>query len=265
LTQDSTDDSKRMWVKVDDRFPEHEKVFAAGAHLGPSSTGRVLAIWLEAMCCTNHHRTDGFLSVERVRAFRHDRQPMKVAAAMAQQVRRRDGTMGPGLLVEVEGGFMVHDYSVHNDRQKFDAISAARSMAGRAGGRRSAEARQANAKQTGKQLLQQNGSKAEANGKQTGNPVSRYPNSQVQEHRAEDVAGCAEPVENADEPNHRLLCAVVKAEWKAFEKSGRQFEDETDLSEHMKEAAARAHVPYTGPAIAAAIRAVAGVNGARLS
>lgn len=254
-----------MWVKVDDRFPEHEKVFAAGAHLGPSSTGRVLAIWLEAMCCTNYHRTDGFLSVERVRAFRHDRQPMKVAAAMAQQVRRRDGTMGPGLLIEVDGGYEVHDYDVHNDRQKFEAISAARSAAGRAGGIRSAEARQAKSKQNGKQLLQANGSKFEANGKQTGNPVSRYPNTQVQEHRAEDVAACAQPVENGPEPDHRLLSALVKSEWRAMAKAGREFDDETDLSEHMKGVAARAHVAYDGPSIASAIRAVAGSNGRRLS
>jgi hypothetical protein len=96
-------------------------------------------------------------------------------------------------------------------------------------------------------------------------PYSIFQTSQVQEHRAEDVAGCAEPVENDPEPDHKLLCALVKAEWRAMAKAGREFEDETDLSEHMKGAAAQAHVAYNGPAIAAAIRAVAGSNGRRLS
>jgi hypothetical protein len=252
-----------MWVKVDDRFPDHRKVFSAGAHLGPHSTGRVLAIWLEAMCWTNYNKTDGFLPIETVRTFKHDRHPLKVAAAMVRECRRPDGTLGPGLWVETDGGFSVHDYSDHNDREKFSRTSAARAEAGRRGGLNSGEARR---QASVKQLLQQNDGNLASGGQAISNPVPvPVPNLQVQEHRAEDVAACAEPVENDTEPNHRLLCAVVKAEWKAFEKSGRQFEDETDLSEHMKEAAARARVPYTGPAIAAAIRAVAGVNGARLS
>jgi hypothetical protein len=251
-----------MWVKVDDRFPEHDKVFAAGAHLGPSSTGRVLAVWLEAMCWTNYKGTSGLLRTEAVRAFRHDRQPLKVAAAMAQPVRRSDGTMGPGLLVEVEDGFMVHDYRDHNDRQKYEAISAARSAAGKAGGMRSVEAkRQAKLKQIGKQLLEANGVNGKQNSSKPSTPFPGTRDLQVQEHRDEDVAGCAEPVEIKP----KLLAALVRDEWKAYEKSGRQFEDETDLSEHMKGVAAKAGIPYDGPSIATAIRGVGGSNGKRLS
>lgn len=252
-----------MWVKVDDRFPDHRKVFAAGSQLGPRSTGRVLAIWLEAMCWTNHNKTDGFLPLETVRTFKHDRQPLKVAAAMVCECRRHDGTMGPGLWLEVEGGFRVHDYADHNDREKFSRTSAARAEAGRRGGVNSGEARrQANAKQ----LLQQNGSNAASNIVAIANPVPvPVPQPQVQEHRGDDAAGCAEPVENGPEPDHKLLCAIVKAEWRAMARAGREFEDETDLSEHMKGVAAKAQVPYDGPSIATAIRAVAGSNGRRLS
>lgn len=241
-----------MWVKVDDRFPEHDKVFAAGAHLGPSSTGRVLAVWLEAMCWTNYKGTIGLLRTEAVRAFRHDRQPLKVAAAMAQPVRRADGTMGPGLFVEVEDGFMVHDYLDHNDRQKYEAISAARSAAGKAGGMRSVEAkRQAKLKQSAKHLLEANGVNGKQNGSKPSTPFPGTRDLQVQEHRAEDVAECAKPVENEPEPDHSLLLALVKREFKA----GRRFEDEADCIEHMKRVAGKAHVPYTSPAIAKAIRA----------
>jgi hypothetical protein len=96
-------------------------------------------------------------------------------------------------------------------------------------------------------------------------PDSIFQISQVQEHRDVVVAGCAEPVEKGPEPDHKLLCAIVKAEWRAMAKAGREFDDETDLSEHMKSVAARAQVAYDGPSIATAIRAVAGSNGKRLS
>jgi hypothetical protein len=240
-----------MWVKVDDRFPEHDKVFAAGAHLGPSSTGRVLAVWLEAMCWTNYKGTSGLLRTEAVRAFRHDRQPLKVAAAMAQPVRRADGTMGPGLLVEVEDGFMVHDYLDHNDRQKYEAISAARSAAGKAGGMRSVEAkRQAKLKQTAKQLLEANAENGKQNGSKQSTPFPGTRDLQVQEHRAEDVAECAQPVEK---PSHSHLCALVREEWKAGRVgSGDDVED----MEHLKTRAARLKLAYTAEALRKAIDAV---------
>jgi hypothetical protein len=96
-------------------------------------------------------------------------------------------------------------------------------------------------------------------------PDSIFQISQVQDHRAEDVAEFPHPVENAPEPDHKLLCAIVKAEWRSMAKAGREFEDETDLSEHMKDVAAKAGIAYDGPSIATAIRAVAGSNGKRLS
>lgn len=174
-----------MWVKVDDRFPDHRKVFAAGDALGPHSTGRVLAVWLEAMCWTNFNGTDGELSIGVVRTFKHDRQPLKVAQAMALPVRRPDGSMGPGLFIAQEGGFRVHDYHELNDREKFEAKSAARAEAGRNGGRRSGESRrEAKLKQTAKQLLQQTGSKPEANGQANTNPVPVPTDQQVKEQPA---------------------------------------------------------------------------------
>jgi hypothetical protein len=91
-------------------------------------------------------------------------------------------------------------------------------------------------------------------------PDSIFQNSQVQEHRDEDVAECVEPVEIKP----KQLAALVRDEWKAYEQSGRQFEDVTDLSEHMKNVAAKAGIPYDGPSIAAAIRGVGGSNGKRL-
>jgi hypothetical protein len=96
-------------------------------------------------------------------------------------------------------------------------------------------------------------------------PDSIFQIPQVQEQRDVTVARCAEPVENVSEPDHKLLCAIVKAEWRSMAKAGREFDDETDLSEHMKGVAARAGITYDGPSIATAIRAVAGSNGKRLS
>jgi hypothetical protein len=257
-----------MWGKVDDRFTDHKKVFAAGEHLGPYATGRVIAIWVEALCWTNkpENATNGFIPIGVMRTFKHDRQPLKVAEAMSQTVPYADGSVHSGLFEKCDGGYQLHDYGVYNDREKFEQTSAARAEAGRRGGLKSGEARrQAKSKQTTKQLLQANDSNDVANGKQNRTPFPDPEDLQVQEHRAEDVAECAQPVENDPEPDHKLLCALVRAEWRAMAKKGREFEDETDLSEHMKGAAAQAHVAYDGPSIAIAIRAVAGSNGRRLS
>lgn len=165
-----------MWVKVDDRFPDHRKVFSAGAALGEHATGRVLAVWLEAMCWTNSNGMDGFLPMGVVQTFKHDRQPMRVATAMTQPVRRPDGTMGPGLFVSVDGGYSVHDYGVHNDREKFEQTSERRSTAGRRGGLKSAESRR-QAKL--KHLLQPGPSNSHSNTLANGNPV---PDPVTEEH-----------------------------------------------------------------------------------
>jgi hypothetical protein len=235
-----------MWVKVDDRFPDHRKVFAAGANLGPHSTGRVLAIWLEAMCWTNFNLTDGLLPLEVVRTFKHDRQPLKVAAAMALPVGRPDGTVGPGLLIEAAGGYRIHDYAEHNDREKFAKTSFARAEAGRRGGVRSGEARrQANAKQ----LLQQTASTPNGNGTAKSNPVPvPVPEDQVQEQRAEAARRNPQVVEKSPEQQQKQLVAMALAEWGSLEYDG-----PGDFAEHLKWKAARAHLPYDGGSIGVAI------------
>lgn len=103
-----------MWVKVDDRFPEHPKVVAAGMKLGPYGEGRVLALWLHGMCYCNRNYTDGWLEATTIATWmRIDRKPLEVAEAMAQPVRDKAGL----LVKEGEGDlarFRFHDYEVHN-------------------------------------------------------------------------------------------------------------------------------------------------------
>jgi hypothetical protein len=268
-----------MWVKVDDRFPDHRKVFSAGAHLGPHSTGRVLAIWLEAMCWTNYNKTDGFLPVETVRTFKHDRHPLKVAAAMVRECRRPDGTMGPGLWVEADGGFSVHDYGDHNDREKFSRTSAARAEAGRAGGVKSGEARRY---AKAKQLLRADDSNAEA----SPNPV---PVTQLQNHKSTAPVGAesTDPVEKSpdarrglsvfdrreiakswfaglsDGEQHSKLCALVTAE---LEGGGLDPDaDDGDQMAHLKDIAARAkYAPVTGEKLRKALDSVLTARGLKV-
>lgn len=269
-----------MWVKVDDRFPDHKKVFAAGEHLGPYSTGRVIAIWLEAMCWTNNpdNATNGFLPTGVVRTFKHDRHPLKVADAMAMTVQYPDGEH-TGLLKKVDGGYQVHDYAVHNDREKFKKTSAARAEAGRAGGVRSGEARrQAKAKQ----LLRETGSNAEA----SANPV---PVTQLQSHKntAPDGAESTAPVEKSPDDRrglsvferreiakswfdglspkekHSKLCALVIAE---LEGGGLDpYAGEANHMDYLKTIASRAkYSPVTGEMLRRAVEAVFTARGLRV-
>jgi len=113
-----------MWVKVDDAFPEHRKVFVAARQLGPYATGRVLAVWLEAICWVNRQETDGIVPLEVVRTFRHDRDPLDVAGALVYA----------GLWNPCEGGWEIHDYHDYQfDGAKRANLSEVRAAAGRRG------------------------------------------------------------------------------------------------------------------------------------
>jgi hypothetical protein len=89
------------WVKVDDAFPEHDKVIEAGRHLGSNGCGRVLAIWLAGVCYCNRNLTDGRIPEAIVRTWiLYDKRPIDVAEVMVHAK----------LLVKVDGGYRFHDY-----------------------------------------------------------------------------------------------------------------------------------------------------------
>lgn len=91
-----------MWLKVDDEFPEHEKVLLAAAALsGEKPIGRVLSVWLEAGCYAARRLTDGFVPTRAFVDSRADVDALAVARAM----------VGSKLLLEVDGGFRFHDWS----------------------------------------------------------------------------------------------------------------------------------------------------------
>lgn len=91
-----------MWIKVDDRFPEHQKVTRAAEHLGSNGIGRVLGIWVEAMCYCGRNLTDGFVPDIVARSLKADRRPMDVLHVMAMDDVR--------LLRRLKNGFQFHDY-----------------------------------------------------------------------------------------------------------------------------------------------------------
>jgi hypothetical protein len=93
-----------MWVKVDDGFTEHPKVFAASAKLGGRHAyDRVVAMAIQGLCFAARSLTDGFLPMPVVKAF-HDHRPTVVA----------DALVAVGLWEVVDGGFKIHDYAVYN-------------------------------------------------------------------------------------------------------------------------------------------------------
>lgn len=132
------------WVKIDDQFPYHRKVIAAGLE------GR--ALYITALCYTAHQLTDGFIPDD----------VMPVLGVLSGVV---DVKQIASKLVEVclwhacDGGYTIHDYLDYNPtKEEVIKTREARSVAGSYGGKHSAEAkRQAKLKQS----VEQNSSKTQ--------------------------------------------------------------------------------------------------------
>ena len=98
-----------MWVKLDDQFINHPKVFAAAEHLkGRHARGRAIAIFVAAVSYANSHLTDGFIADSAIRDFTLDDEPARVARVLAQRDVR--------LFERVRGGYRIHDYHDHNPK-----------------------------------------------------------------------------------------------------------------------------------------------------
>lgn len=146
----------RSWIKVDDQFPDHPKVAAAGP-LG-------MAMQVAALCYCNRHMTDG-------------RIPRSVAKlllnfdGLAWHETSPDGLMGAGMDVEwqhvvddlvkaglwreTDAGWEINDYLVYQrSSEQIRSLSATRAEAGRRGGSK----REATPKQT----VEQTGSNGQA-------------------------------------------------------------------------------------------------------
>lgn len=164
-----------VWVKLDDQFPDHPKVVAAGP----------CAAWLHVcgIAYCNRHLTDGFI-------------PRGVAHRLTDfdglswtGPRNTDAVAGPifdvdcegeasrlvelGLWDEDGGGYRIHDYhDFQPTKAEVEELREKRSAAGRKGGEASAEAkRQARVKQELEQSLKQTASKRSSKIEANFNPV----------------------------------------------------------------------------------------------
>ena len=107
------------WVRIDDGFPEHQKVLEAGGD----------AAWLHvcALAWCNRNLTDGFIPANIVPRLSDRRTPMKHAANL-QRVGLWDAT---------EGGWVIHDYlefQPSKARVETDRSAARKRMADARGG-----------------------------------------------------------------------------------------------------------------------------------
>lgn len=128
------------WVKIDDQFPDHPKVLAAGP----------AAAWLYVcgLCYASRYLTDGFV-------------PAGVVSRLSDLKRADDVAtrlVDAGLWEAADGGYRIHDYlDYQRSASEVDEVSAKRAEAGRRGGMRSGEARrEANAKQVASLGLEAN-------------------------------------------------------------------------------------------------------------
>lgn len=127
------------WFKVDDSFYDHPKALAAGP---------ALALWLRAGCYCAKHLTDGFVSIEALKILHGTR---SAASRLVNARARRDG---PGLWIQVDGGWQFHDWSDYQPSARdVQERRDKRAAAGRVGGRRSGESRRSNGEASASDVL----------------------------------------------------------------------------------------------------------------
>jgi hypothetical protein len=97
------------WVRLDDAFPEHPKVLAAGDE----------AAWLYvcALAYCNRHLTDGALPAAAVKRLTNHKRPILLAMRLVDV----------GLFDRTEDGFHVHDYLDYQSSK--EAVEAERAAA----------------------------------------------------------------------------------------------------------------------------------------
>lgn len=233
-----------MWVKVDDGFPEHHKVLRAGELLGVNGCGRVAAVWLEAMCYSNRHLTDGFISDAVARRFHLDKNPLEVIRVMAHKKVR--------LLEKKDGGWQIHDYheyqpskaEVEEKRGKErDRKRRVRGLSARTNdGLRADKSRSPRGQSAESQAESQ---------RESAHPVPALP---VPTHEDQDQEqrppGARRSLNGFTDENHRGLLKLAHSVFDDLEagKAGTNGEPLTpdDVVEELKCRAARAHIRYDG-------------------
>lgn len=98
------------WVKLDDQFPDHPKVIAAGPD----------AAWLyvAGLCFASKYLTDGFVPTHMLQHLTKQKRPEVLVARLVEL----------GMWSEVDGGWAIHDYAKHQrTRAQIEAERAAAS------------------------------------------------------------------------------------------------------------------------------------------
>src|SRR5882757_9587617 len=83
------------WVRIDDNFPHHPKVIAAGPV--------AMALYVSAICYSNAYLTNGFVTKVSLKALL----PWPSRTAMSRAV---SVLVAAELWAVVEGGYQIHDY-----------------------------------------------------------------------------------------------------------------------------------------------------------
>ncbi|HXG70571.1 MAG TPA: hypothetical protein VNJ04_08165 [Gemmatimonadaceae bacterium] len=202
-----------MWVKLDDGYTEHLKLFEAGRNLGGrSGYARALAVDIQGICYANRAESDGFVPEFVVKSL-HDPRPLDVAHVLVM-VRRWH---------EVSGGFKIHDYEVY---QPLAADLKAKRR------------KDLERKQRGKVTLVESSFRAES----AQIPLSPDPvpfPSLKKDHGRAARAECENPVENLD-----VLTALIWREVHAASLDPQESWDLLSVLERVKTVAARARLVY---------------------
>lgn len=184
------------WVRLDDGFPDHPKIDAAGGD----------AAWLHvcgiAYCARN--LTDGFVAFGRVPKLSDRKGSLKLATQLVEV----------GLWEETEGGYLIHDYLDYNPTKEEVLADRAdkheqKAKAGRMGGVASGVARRKHKRSTDeaepKQAGQQNASKTKPR------PVPSRPHTEVTTERVLSVVPTGGASHDDDEPFSTTLGLIADA------------------------------------------------------
>jgi hypothetical protein len=180
------------WVKIDDQFPEHPKVAAAGP--------LAMAMQVAGLCYCNRKLTDGFIPRSIARTLldwqvdHPDGRVFTVSVTSGFHGEDVDADwviellVSAGMWEQVAGGYRIHDYHDYQpSKDQLEAGREAKREAGRKGGRASAQARATANGQAGASALD------EAESKPVPVPV---PESSSSSSSASDTPPASKPSED---------------------------------------------------------------------
>lgn len=201
-------------IYLDDRLPSHPKILKAGSRIGgKNGAALALAMYVTGLSYAREHETDGFIPDAFLGSCAAFSSPGDIARALADRYVK--------LWERVRGGYRIHDY--HDWNRKSSEIKAQREKwrEKKRAQRRGGNGRWSPDMSPGDKNHVSEMSHRDSRARTRSHVPRTTGQATVDTYGITSTAGCTtarsargnqKPVEKK-QPTHRILCAMLRAEW----------------------------------------------------